>query len=213
MSSIIVFAMHDCWISFLSLIVTLFSIWSTCCPSFLLYVRPISIFASVCITLWQSSLFFSWSLSIVSYLVALDQTYSSPLQLLAVLSLSVVYWETMFGSHRSLLARHIAPTLLVFCEKLGVVCLEALTLQHKQTKLTPSHPRRRKRSREEIKRSTKQKMGKTTYQGRSEPPGTGKQQAEDNGRHWWRATSCIGWTKPRRKVKVQWLLDGEATPG
>ena len=26
---------------------------------------------------------------------------------------------------------------------------------------------------------------------------TGKQQTEDNGRHWWRATSCSGWTKPR----------------
>ena len=24
---------------------------------------------------------------------------------------------------------------------------------------------------------------------------------DDNGRHWWRATSCSGWTKPRRKTK------------
>ena len=43
--------------------------------------------------------------------------------------------------------------------------------------------------------------GKTTYQGRREPPGTGKQQTEGNGRRWWRATSCSGWTKPRWKVK------------
>ena len=43
--------------------------------------------------------------------------------------------------------------------------------------------------------------GKTTQQGRSEPSGSGKQQAEDNGGHWWRATSCSGWTKPRWKAK------------
>ena len=45
--------------------------------------------------------------------------------------------------------------------------------------------------------------GKTTLQGRREPPGSGKQQTEDNGRHWWRATCCSGWTKPRRKAKEQ----------
>ena len=32
---------------------------------------------------------------------------------------------------------------------------------------------------------------------------TGKQQTDDNGRHWWRATSCSGWTKPRWKVKQE----------
>ena len=32
---------------------------------------------------------------------------------------------------------------------------------------------------------------------------TGKQYTEDNGRHWWRATSCSGWTKPRWKVKQE----------
>ena len=31
----------------------------------------------------------------------------------------------------------------------------------------------------------------------------GKQQTEDKGRHWWRATSCSGWTKPRCKVKQE----------
>ena len=30
-----------------------------------------------------------------------------------------------------------------------------------------------------------------------------KQQTEDNGRHWWRATSCSGWTKPTWKVKQE----------
>ena len=45
--------------------------------------------------------------------------------------------------------------------------------------------------------------GKTTRQGKREPPGTGKQQTEDNGRHWWRATSYSGWTKPRWKVKQE----------
>ena len=40
---------------------------------------------------------------------------------------------------------------------------------------------------------------KTTKQGRREPPGIGKQQADDNGRHQWKATPCSGWTKPRRK--------------
>ena len=32
---------------------------------------------------------------------------------------------------------------------------------------------------------------------------TGKQQTDDNGRHWWRATSYSGWTKPRWKVKQE----------
>ena len=36
---------------------------------------------------------------------------------------------------------------------------------------------------------------------------TGKQRTEDNGRHWWRATSCSGWTKPWRKAK-QLLSEG-----
>ena len=37
------------YISSLSLVATLCSVWSTYCPSFLLYVRPISTFVSVCI--------------------------------------------------------------------------------------------------------------------------------------------------------------------
>ena len=40
------------------------------------------------------------------------------ISLWAVLCLSIVYWETMFGSHRSLLARHIGP-LLVFLSEMG----------------------------------------------------------------------------------------------
>ena len=39
--------------------------------------------------------------------------------------------------------------------------------------------------------------GKMTWQRRREPPGLGKQQTDNDGRHWWRATSCSGWTKPR----------------
>ena len=45
-------------ISSLSLVATLCSVWSTYCPSFLLYDRPISTFVSVCILWYQSSLFF-----------------------------------------------------------------------------------------------------------------------------------------------------------
>ena len=41
------------------LVVTLCSIWSTYCPSFLLYVQPISTFVSACILLRQVSLFFA----------------------------------------------------------------------------------------------------------------------------------------------------------
>ena len=47
---------------------------------------------------------------------------SLSIALSAVLSLSIVCWETMFGSHRSLLARHSGP-LLVFWMKWGVVYL------------------------------------------------------------------------------------------
>ena len=36
-------------ISSLSLVATLCSVWSTYCPSFLLYVQPISIFVSICV--------------------------------------------------------------------------------------------------------------------------------------------------------------------
>ena len=32
---------------------------------------------------------------------------------------------------------------------------------------------------------------------------TGKQHTERNGRHWWRATSCSGWTKPRWNMKQE----------
>ena len=66
-------------ISSYSLVATLCSVWSTCCLSFLLYVWPIPTFVSVCIRWCQLSLFFSWFLSMVSYLVALDPTFSSPL--------------------------------------------------------------------------------------------------------------------------------------
>ena len=73
----------------------------------------------------------------VSYLVAFDPAIKNfPLHcsFSGSVCLSIVYRETMFGNHRSLLARHIGP-LLVFCwvfffffhflrEKWGVVCLE-----------------------------------------------------------------------------------------
>ena len=51
-------------ISSLSLVATLCNVWSTYCPSFLLYVRPISTFVSERI-LCQLSLFLSWSLGMV----------------------------------------------------------------------------------------------------------------------------------------------------
>ena len=40
-----------------SLVATLCSVWSTCCPSYLLYVRSIPTFVSVCIRQCQLSLF------------------------------------------------------------------------------------------------------------------------------------------------------------
>ena len=58
-------------------------------------------------------------------------------------------------------------------------------------------PRRGKRSRGQPSRrwqdDTARKEG-TTWN---------RQATEDNGRHWWRATSCSGWTKPRWKVKQE----------
>ena len=60
------------FISSLSLVATLCSVWFIYCLSFLLYVRPISIFVSVCIISRQLSLFFSLSLNKVVYLVALN---------------------------------------------------------------------------------------------------------------------------------------------
>ena len=66
-------------ISSFSLVATLCSVCSTYCPSFLLYHRPIFTFVSVCILWYQLSLLFSWFLSIVSYLAALDPTFSFPL--------------------------------------------------------------------------------------------------------------------------------------
>ena len=75
--------------------------------SFLLYDQPISTFVSVCILGCQFSLFFSWFLSMVSYLVALDPTFFSPLLFKRFsVCLSIVYWEIMFGSHRSLSAQY-----------------------------------------------------------------------------------------------------------
>ena len=59
---------------------------------------------------------------------------------------------------------------------------------------------------------------KTTWQGRREPHGTEKQQTEDNGRHWWRAISCSGWTKTRCEVWMRvyinnsWWQDIEPLP-
>ena len=97
-------------ISSLSLVATLCSVWYTCCPSFLLYDRPISTFVSVCILWCQLTLFFSWFLSMVSFLVALDPTFSFSLLLVRFsVCLSIFYWEIMFDSLRSLLARHIGP--------------------------------------------------------------------------------------------------------
>ena len=66
---------------------------------------------SVCI-LYQLSLFFSRFLSMVSYLVALDPRFSFSLLFERFsVCLPFVYLETMFGSHRSLLARHNGPLL------------------------------------------------------------------------------------------------------
>ena len=58
----------------------------------------------------------------VSYLLALGLTFSFPLlfELFSV-CLSFVYLETMFGSHRSWLARYIGPLLGFFYVKWGVV--------------------------------------------------------------------------------------------
>ena len=56
-----------------------FSVYSVISITFLLYDRPISTFVSVCILWYQLSLFFSWFLSMVSYLVALGPTFSFPL--------------------------------------------------------------------------------------------------------------------------------------
>ena len=71
----------------------------------------------------------SWYPSMVSYLVALDLAFSS-LLLFEWFSvcLPIVYWETIFDSHRSLLARHIGPLLdcfvvVVFSVRWGVVYL------------------------------------------------------------------------------------------
>ena len=52
----------------------------------------------------------------VSYLIALDPTFSFPLLFERFsVCLSFVYLEIMFGSHRSLLARHIGPFLGCCC--------------------------------------------------------------------------------------------------
>ena len=57
----------------------------------------------------------------VSYLVALDPTFSFPFPFeLFSVCLSFVYLETTFGSHRIVLARHFG-LLLVFQVKWGVV--------------------------------------------------------------------------------------------
>ena len=76
----------------------------------------------------------------------------------SVLGLFVGFFsgETMFGSHRSLLAWDFGLLLVFFWLKCGVVYLEALTLKHKQTKTYTLTPKER----EEIKRTTKQKMAR-----------------------------------------------------
>ena len=57
---------------------------------------------------------------LASYLVALQPTFSSPLLFEQFsVCLSIVYWETMFGSHRSLLARHIGPLYISRVKKLS----------------------------------------------------------------------------------------------
>ena len=59
----------------------------------------------------------------VTYLVAIDPTFFFPLLFERFsVCLSFVYLETMFSSHRSLLARHVGP-LLVFEVKRGDVYL------------------------------------------------------------------------------------------
>ena len=58
---------------------------------------------------------------------------------------------------------------------------------------TEWHPRRGKRSRGRPSRRWQDDI--TENEG---SPGLGKQQTDGNGRHCWRATSCSGWTKPRR---------------
>ena len=65
-------------ISSFSLVGTLCSVWSTYHPSFLLYPAHLLFCFSVH-SVMPLSLFFSLSLSTVSYLVALDLTFSSPL--------------------------------------------------------------------------------------------------------------------------------------
>ena len=98
----------------LSLAATLCIALSTYCPLILLYDRPISTFVSVCILWYRWPLFFFWFPSMVSYLLALGLTFSFPLLFERFsVCLSFVYLETMFGSHRSWLARYIGP-LLVF---------------------------------------------------------------------------------------------------
>ena len=94
--------------SSLSLAATLCIALSTYCPLILLYDRPISTFVSVCILWYRWPLFFFWFPSMVSYLLALGLTFSFPLLFERFsVCLSFVYLETMFGSHRSWLARYI----------------------------------------------------------------------------------------------------------
>ena len=78
-------------------------------------------------------------------------------------------------------------------------CLSWSTNTQAQTNKT-LHPHTQGQGRDQ--ENDQAEEGKTTWQGRREPHRTGKQQTEDNGGHWQRATSCSEWTKPRSKVKV-----------
>ena len=63
----------------------------------------------------------------VSYLLALGLTFSFPLLFERFsVCLSFVYLETMFGSHRSWLARYIGPLLLLLI--ILTIALKALSL-------------------------------------------------------------------------------------
>ena len=107
--------------------------------SFILAICPAHLhFVSVCILQYQLSLFFSWSLSMVSCLAALDSTFSSPLLFeWFLVCLSVVYCETMFSSRRSVMAKHIGP-LLVFLSEMGS-CLSWSFFQNSSTLLWSWH--------------------------------------------------------------------------
>ena len=108
--------------SSLSLAATLCIALSTYCPLILLYDRPISTFVSVCILWYRWPLFFFWFPSMVSYLSALGLTFSFPLLFERFsVCLSFVYLETMFGSHRSWLARYFCVSDRMFIRSANLI--------------------------------------------------------------------------------------------